>query len=86
MELYNKSIKKKEKINKDVQLIFSQRLTGNIIGQNGTYYLQVNGVQKEILGYTVTGFIKLSNVQNAGFHYLTVFVEDNNGLISVQNS
>jgi len=26
MELYNKSIKKKEKINKDVQLIFSQRL------------------------------------------------------------
>jgi len=61
-------------------------VTGNIIGQNGTYYLQVNGVQKEILGYTVTGFIKLSNVQNAGFHYLTVFVEDNNGLISVQNS
>jgi len=57
-------------------------VTGNIIGQNGTYYLQVNGVQKEILGYTVTGFIKLSNVQNAGFHYLTVFVEDNNGLIT----
>jgi len=28
MELYNKSIKKKEKINKDVQLIFSQRLSG----------------------------------------------------------
>ena len=28
MELYNKSIKKKEKINKDVQLIFSQRHSG----------------------------------------------------------
>ena len=57
-------------------------VTGNIIGQSGTYYLQVNGVQKEILGYTVTAFIKLSNVQNAGFHYLTVFAEDNNGLIT----
>ncbi|OFX37679.1 MAG: hypothetical protein A2X08_03310 [Bacteroidetes bacterium GWA2_32_17] len=57
-------------------------VTGNIIEQSATYYLQVNGVQKEILGYTATAFIKLSNVQNAGFHYLTVFVEDNNGLIT----
>ncbi|OFX29916.1 MAG: hypothetical protein A2X08_08590 [Bacteroidetes bacterium GWA2_32_17] len=57
-------------------------VTGNIIEQSGTYYLQVNGVQKEILGYTATVFIKLSGQQNAGFNYLTVFVEDNNGLIT----
>ena len=57
-------------------------VTGNIIEQSATYYLQVNGVQKEILGYTATCFIKLSGQQNAGFHYLTVFVEDNNGLVT----
>jgi len=57
-------------------------VTGNIIEQSATYYLQVNGVQKEILGYTATAFIKLNNAQNSGFNYLTVFVEDNNGLIT----
>ena len=57
-------------------------VTGNIINQSGTYYLQVNEVQKEIAGYTATCFIKLSEQQNAGFHYLTVFVEDNSGLIT----
>jgi len=38
MELYNKSIKKKEKINKDVQLIFSQRLNMEFLPQIAQIY------------------------------------------------
>lgn len=57
-------------------------VTGNIINQSGTYYLSVNGIQNEITGYSATAFLKLTDQQNSDFNYLTVFVEDNNGLLT----
>ncbi|OFX39949.1 MAG: hypothetical protein A2X08_17920 [Bacteroidetes bacterium GWA2_32_17] len=64
----------------DLNDIFS--VNGTFFNQSGTMYLITNGYQNEITDYSAQAFIKLSGQQNTGFNYLTVYVEDNTGLIT----
>lgn len=64
----------------DVGDIFS--INGTFLNQSGTIYLITNGYQNEIADYSAQAFIKLSGQQNTDFNYLTVYVQDNSGLIT----
>ena len=54
----------------------------NFILESGKYYLHLNNVKTEVKGYAANMFIRLSEQQNDDYNYITLFVEDFNGLNS----
>ncbi len=57
-------------------------INGTFSNQSGIIYLTTNGYQNEITDYSVQAYMKLSNQQNTDFIYLTVYVQDNTGLLT----
>ena len=57
-------------------------INGTFINLSGTMYLITNSQQNEIADYSAQAFIKLSNVQSSNFNYLTVYIQDNTGLLT----
>lgn len=57
-------------------------VTGAFLNQGGIMYLITNGYQNEINDYAAQAFIKLSALQNSGFNYLTLYIQDNTGQLT----